>query len=56
MVLIVRGGKQRREVSDHLSDWSVCSVLWGPGLPCLVTERGLWDLADLSDQTVCVAS
>ncbi len=50
------GGKQRRAVSDHLPNWSVDSVLWGPGLPCLVTECGLWDLADLSDQTVCVAS
>lgn len=50
------GGKPRRTVSDDLPNWSVDSVLWGPGLPCLVTEHGLWDLADLSDQTVCVAS
>lgn len=50
------GGEQRRAVSDHhLPNCSVDSVLWGPGLPCLDTERGLWDLADLSDQT-CVCS
>lgn len=36
--LRVMGGKQRRAVSDHLPNWSVDSALWGPGLPCLVTE------------------
>lgn len=32
-------------------------VVGGPRVAmCGHTERGLWDLADLSDQTVCVAS
>lgn len=40
-----------REVSYRLSNRFIWSFV-----DLRVSERGLWDLTDLSDQTVCVTS